>query len=379
MHRLAVAAAITCLCAPALFACSKDPPAPGPTTAPTRSTSPSPSNASPSPSTSSTPSAAPVIPALAMRKSIPGAKAFVAVFVVGDEQGMDVSRNNLVTNALPIDCVSCRDVANGIDRIRRRSGKTEGAIWSIRSAAPIPLQNLSAPIIHTAIRLRPVGGPPPRHPHGARIPAGTTQWDFHLAWTKDHSAREQGGLGMKRMTGTLLCMFLLTWLAFTVAPASAADGCNVVKHSGDPRHYWSNCHDGDSHSGAGPLGPKGGGGDGRYYEYVWLPTCPNAFPGTPGAELAELPSCPHVQQSKAHLPIPLGPIVRPRRTCSSAWRYLTSDCRDPEKVGPTKKRALSVGRCAVSNQANRGSTRYLRGPDYTLVNLRTTFYTRASV
>lgn len=185
MHRLAVAAAITCLCAPALFGCSQDPQPTGPTTPP-RSTSPGASPASPSTSTSSTRSTAPMIPALAMRKSIPGAKAFVAVFVSEMNKAWTSLETTSLRTLFATACVSCRDVANGIDRIRRRSGKTEGAIWSIRSAAPIPLQRLSAPIIHTAIQTTAGRWTPTSKSPWRRIPADTTQWDFHLTWTGDH-------------------------------------------------------------------------------------------------------------------------------------------------------------------------------------------------
>ncbi|MDX6298213.1 MAG: hypothetical protein QOI51_2070 [Nocardioidaceae bacterium] len=182
---------------------------------------------------------------------------------------------------------------------------------------------------------------------------------------------------MKRTIGTLLCVLLFTPLALIMPSASAGDGCSVVKHNGDPRHYWSNCHNGENHPGEGPLGPTGGGGDGRYYEYVWLPTCPNALPGTPGAEQADCRaahSCSNPRLTSQSLWGQLydrsGQVVLP-------WHYLTSDCRDPQQVGPTKKRALSWADVRSAIRKIGVPRNMVQGPDYTLVNLRTTFYTSA--
>jgi hypothetical protein len=65
-----------------------------------------------------------------------------------------------------------------------------------------------------------------------------------------------------------------------------------------------------------------------------------------------------------------GNVIRP-------WKYLTSACRDPNKVGATKKRILhwSDVRAAIKRVGVPRAS--VDGPEFTLVNLRTTFYTRA--
>jgi hypothetical protein len=73
-----------------------------------------------------------------------------------------------------------------------------------------------------------------------------------------------------------------------------------------------------------------------------------------------------------------GQIVDGRGGVIIPWHYFRSECRDPNKVGPTKRRQLSWNdiRAAIKRIGVPPAT--VEGPDYTLVNLRTTFYTKAA-
>lgn len=183
---------------------------------------------------------------------------------------------------------------------------------------------------------------------------------------------------MKRIPSILISIGLLITLCQIATPASAGNGCSVVVRQGDPRNYWSNCHTGSSHDGGGPLGRDGGGGAGRFYVYTWLPTCPLAQPRIPGAEEIDCHQAHTCADQKLLLQSLWGQIVNRAGAVIDPWHYLRSECRDPSKLGPTKQRQLSWSDIRAAIKRIGLPQASVDGPDYTLVNLRTTFYTGAA-
>lgn len=165
----------------------------------------------------------------------------------------------------------------------------------------------------------------------------------------------------------------------SVVPAWAEGGCSVIIRHGDPRNYWSNCHRSTAHNGGGPLGQGGGGAPGRTYNYYWLPTCPGARPGVPGAEEMDCLGA-HTCNDKRFLSLSLfSQLVDDKGKPLSAWRYMRSECRNPSSIGagqPRKTLSWSDIRDALRRIGVPPAE--VEGPDYTLVNLETTFYTNAS-
>jgi len=182
---------------------------------------------------------------------------------------------------------------------------------------------------------------------------------------------------MRRLLGVLLAAVVLVTCWQIGPPALAGEGCSVIIKHGDPRNYWSNCHRSAGHHGGGPLGGTGGGGVGRYYQYTWLPTCPNARPGVPGSEEINCRLAHSCDDPLLLLQSLWGKIVDKAGDVLVSWHYLTSECRDPSKVGPTERRQLSWSDIRDALKRIGVPPAEVEGPDYTLVNLETTFYTRA--
>lgn len=184
---------------------------------------------------------------------------------------------------------------------------------------------------------------------------------------------------MKRLLSASLCLGVLIGLCQVSGPALAGGGCSVKVRHGDPRNYWSNCHSGSIHDGGGPLGEGGGGGPGRSYAYYWLPTCPGAWPGVPGAEEMDCRAA-HSCDDQRLLSLSLfSQLVDRLSKPLTPWRYMRSECRSPSHVGaadPRKTLSWEDIRAAIKRIGVPPAQ--VEGPDYTLVNLRTTFYTEAA-
>jgi hypothetical protein len=180
---------------------------------------------------------------------------------------------------------------------------------------------------------------------------------------------------MKRLLSTLICVGILMTLCQVAPPAWGGGGCSVVVKQGDPRNYWSNCQSGSTHHGGGPLGRSGGGGSSRYYRYIWLPTCPNAQPGDPGSQFLDCRQAHTCADPFLLLQSLWGQIVDRSGGVIVPWHYLTSECRDQSKVGPTQRHQLSWEDIRDAIRRIGVPAAEVEGPAYTLVNLRTTFYT----
>ncbi len=114
------------------------------------------------------------------------------------------------------------------------------------------------------------------------------------------------------------------------------------------------------------------------HSYIWVPSCPGALPSDenvgeldcPAAHSCADPQLMSMSLYAMQLTNPAGqPIQR-------GWRYLGSECRDPKDAGPTKQpRVLTWMDVlnAVRQVGVPGAS--VEAPDYTLVNLKTTFYT----
>ena len=63
----------------------------------------------------------------------------------------------------------------------------------------------------------------------------------------------------------------------------------------------------------------------------------------------------------------------------TSWRYMRSECRSPKHIGPADPRkTLSWSDIRDAIRRIGVPPAKVEGPDYTLVNLRTTFYTQVS-
>ena len=119
-------------------------------------------------------------------------------------------------------------------------------------------------------------------------------------------------------------------------------------------------------------------GSGVSYSYMWVPTCPGALPGDgnvgeldcPAAHSCADPQLMSMSLYAMQLTNPAGqPIQR-------GWVYLGSECRDPQDAGPTRQpRVLTWSDVlsAIRQVGVPGAS--VEAPDYTLVNLESTFYT----
>lgn len=188
---------------------------------------------------------------------------------------------------------------------------------------------------------------------------------------------ESGGVAVRRLLPGLAILGVLIGLCVVPPPALAEGGCDVIIKQGDPRNYWSNCRTGSSHHGGGPLGSNGGGATGRHYVYTWLPTCPGARPGVPDAESLDCRQAHNCDDPMLLLQSLWGQLVDNSGGIIIPWRYLRSECRDPDKVGPTQRHQLTWSDIRDALRRIGVPPAEVEGPAYTLVNLQTTFYTSA--
>lgn len=180
MNRLVTAAALAIVCAPIVAACSDSSAATPPSTTTQLPTSPSttPTVSTPPPPTVSLPT----LPPPAEQRSIAGAKAFVRFFTQEMNLAWSTTRTERLRKLFGRGCVSCRDIATGIDGIRQEKGQTEGALWSIRGLSSIPLQPETRPIIHAVIETSPGRWKESADSSWRRLSKSTNQWDFRVVW-----------------------------------------------------------------------------------------------------------------------------------------------------------------------------------------------------
>lgn len=79
-------------------------------------------------------------------------------------------------------CISCRGIASSIDNIRDDGGFYRGGDWIVTSATPVPLQQPTKPIIHTAIDVTAGQWKKSRTDHLRKIEADKMYIDVHLIW-----------------------------------------------------------------------------------------------------------------------------------------------------------------------------------------------------
>jgi len=117
------------------------------------------------------------------------------------------------------------------------------------------------------------------------------------------------------------------------------------------------------------------------YEYLWLPSCPGALPSSGqfssdidcvaahdcnDATLISMSLWANQTSDNKGLPIR-----------NAGWSYLGSECRDPQEEGPVAQRQALTTQDVISAVRRVGvPAATVEGPQYTLVNLETTFFTR---
>jgi len=138
------------------------------------------------------------------------------------------------------------------------------------------------------------------------------------------------------------------------------------------------CRKAHHHPGVDPVIPITEPSNGSTYSYLWLPNCPGALPGDadvgsldcPAAHNCNNPQLMSMSLYSMQLTNTAGERVR------RGWHYLGSECRNPRDAGPTKQpRELTWTDVlsAIRQVGVPGGT--VEAPNYTLVNLDTTFYT----
>lgn len=113
-------------------------------------------------------------------------------------------------------------------------------------------------------------------------------------------------------------------------------------------------------------------------EYMWLPSCPSALPTVRDAasmsciasESCQAPGEVRLSLWARQLTDAVGDLVK------DGWSYLQSGCRDPASAGPVRQRRVLTTQDVISAIRRVGvPTSSVQGPQYTLVNLDTTFST----
>ncbi len=114
------------------------------------------------------------------------------------------------------------------------------------------------------------------------------------------------------------------------------------------------------------------------YEYLWLPPCPGALPSINDAaqlDCAASHTCDNPQLVQLTL------WVRKLTSADgspdrSGWSTQQTQCRDPASAGPVRQRRVLTTQDVISAIRRVGvPTSSVQGPQYTLVNLDTTFST----
>jgi hypothetical protein len=117
---------------------------------------------------------------------------------------------------------------------------------------------------------------------------------------------------------------------------------------------------------------------GATYTYFWAPVCPNASPTNPASASIDCRSAhtcadPQLISMSLYAMEVTNGAGNPAR---GRWTYLGSECRKPSDAGPTQQPRVLTWTDVLSAIREIGvPAASIRGPDFTLVNLKTTFYT----
>lgn len=185
------------------------------------------------------------------------------------------------------------------------------------------------------------------------------------------------------MNRIIAATFLLLATLFTAPINAYGKECSVEPPPGmDPRAYWAACHDEIPHRGTNPRITPGedpsSPGSNATFAYVWVPTCPGALPSDPDVgslDCRAAHSCNNPQlisMSLYSMQLTNAAGERVQR----GWHYLGSECRNPQDAGPTEQRRELTWTDVLSGIRQVGVPGgTVEAPNYTLVNLDTTFYT----
>jgi hypothetical protein len=183
-------------------------------------------------------------------------------------------------------------------------------------------------------------------------------------------ARMTGRVALATVVALLLCL-----LTYDVAAAGGPQGCQGRSNARDGA-YWLRCDSRAHHTTGGPLGQGNGGPAGRTYVYEWLPSCPGAWPGVPGAEEMNCRGAHRCTDPKLLSLSLFSQVVDGTGHALTAWRYMRSECRKPSNIGKGQPRhTLTWADVRAAIKRIGVPPAIVEAPDYTLVNLRTTFYT----
>jgi hypothetical protein len=171
---------------------------------------------------------------------------------------------------------------------------------------------------------------------------------------------------------TRIVVVALIIVAYAVAPAAGDPLSDCLATAGTQsarvRCYLS----ATGHSGGSS---SSGSNDASTYEFLWLPSCDHATPGTSGAESMSCSAMLTCDPPSIRLALWSHRVTDASGDpTNDPWTYGHSECRDPGDVGATL-RSISW-RDVVSAIRKVGvPTAEVSAPGYTLVNLETTFYT----
>ena len=115
---------------------------------------------------------------------------------------------------------------------------------------------------------------------------------------------------------------------------------------------------------------------GRTFEYLWLPSCAQALPGSVAALTAD---CLRAHECDDPSLLLLSLFARELTdatevTASGGWEYQGSECRDPAEVGPVRRQLTWTDVLSAVRRVGVPPGE-VTAPAYTLVNLDTTFFT----
>jgi hypothetical protein len=111
--------------------------------------------------------------------------------------------------------------------------------------------------------------------------------------------------------------------------------------------------------------------------YLWLPNCPRALPGRGLIDSQINCQGAHDCSNPGLLAMTLWTARQRAQGDNShrGWRYIRSECRDPADVGSVKRRTLTWQNVLEAIRRVGVPAAHVNAPGFTLVNLRTTFYT----
>ncbi len=342
MHRGVIVTAIAALCSTMLLGCSNGDPQADPTTSPT---SPSVSVSDPpttTPATTPTPPTTPTIPPLAQQQSVAGAKAFVRFYIEAINTSWHATSRRLCSlvvldpSASPVEASHRRWT-----RFGETTASTQGGDLDRDIDDSDPLQTQSSPILHTAITVDRRYLEAIADDHLRKIEADKMYVDVHLIWTKTQLARDVDGSAHERQrsgrhqSSAAFVSPILVYSSSSRAGQASGAPCSGRSNAQIRATTGLRCETRHQHDGGGPLGRAAAAAPGRSYDYYWLPACPGAWPGVPGAE--------EMDCRRAHIPAPIphsfslslfSRLIDGTGKPLTGWRYMRSECRSPKHIGP---------------------------------------------